>query len=77
MPTVSHEPGFYNQYISVSVESSDGTLYVNNEGEYPSVGKNLYSEPISLPAGETVLYCLAVGENGLVYMKKEHRTWNG
>lgn len=66
MPTVSHEPGFYNQYISVSVESSDGTLYVNNEGEYPSVGKNLYSEPISLPAGETVLYCLAVGENGLV-----------
>jgi len=66
MPTISHEPGFYNQYISLSIACDNGALYVNTHGEYPSIDKDLYTEPIALQAGETVLYCLAVGENGLV-----------
>ena len=65
-PTVSYEPGFYTQYISVEVLSDGGTLYVNDEAQYPSVTSDAYTGPITLDIGETVLYCLCVGENGLV-----------
>ncbi len=65
-PVATPEPGFYNQYISVTVTAEQGTLYVNPAGEYPSIYTNLYSAPISLVAGENTIYALAVTENGLV-----------
>ena len=65
-PTASPEPGFYSQYISVELTSSDGTLYVRTDGQYPSIEDNAYSEPITLDAGETTIYALCVGEDGLV-----------
>lgn len=65
-PTVSPAPGFYTQYISVSVESDSNLLFVNTDGEYPSTGDEVYSDPITLPAGETTIYALSVGDNGLV-----------
>lgn len=65
-PTASQEPNFYNQYITVELITDAKTLYVNTEGEYPSVKDEPYSEPIALGAGETTIYCVAVGENGLV-----------
>lgn len=65
-PTVNYEPGFYSQYISVEVLSDGGVLYVNPQAQYPSVTSDLYTAPITLDIGETVLYCLCVGENGLV-----------
>ena len=65
-PTVNYEPGFYSQYISVEVLSDNGILYVNPQAQYPSVTTDLYTAPITLSIGETVLYCLCVGENGLV-----------
>lgn len=65
-PTVSYEPGFYTEYISVAVSVSDGTLYVSSDADYPSVEKDLYEAPIDLLVGETALYCLNVGSNGLV-----------
>ena len=65
-PTVSPDPGFYTQYISVTVEAESGTLYVSTDGEYPSTAEDLYEAPITLSAGETMIYALAVGENGLV-----------
>ena len=65
-PDVSHEPGFYSQYIDVELTSSAGTLYYTTDGEYPSIRGSIYSEPLSLEAGETIIYAISVGENGLV-----------
>lgn len=65
-PVSSPEPGFYNQYISIVVSAPQGTLYVNPQGEYPSVHDNPYTVPVPLVAGENTIYALAVDENGLV-----------
>ena len=65
-PTAKPAPGFYNQYISASVEAADGTLYVAADGQYPSTAIDSYSQPISLQDGENTLYAVVVGENGLV-----------
>lgn len=65
-PVATPESGFYNQYISVTISAEQGTLYVNPNGEYPSIHKDVYSAPIPLVAGENTIYALAVAENGLV-----------
>lgn len=65
-PTASHDPGFYSQYIDVELTSSTGTLYYTTDGEYPSIKGAVYSEPIALEAGETVIYAISVSDNGLV-----------
>lgn len=67
-PTISAidpAPGFYSQYISVTLESS-GTLYYSTSSEYPSVADVPYAEPLALPIGETTIYAVAVSDNGLV-----------
>ena len=65
-PTVTPDPGFYNEYIQVSLTGGDGYIYYTTGIEYPSTGDAAYSEPISLPAGETVIRAVAVASNGLV-----------
>ena len=65
-PTVTPEPGFYSQYISVTFESESGTLYVNPNGAYPSIQDEPYSEPVTLQDGENTIYALTVSDNGLV-----------
>lgn len=65
-PVCSPEPGFFSQYISVSLESDDGTIYYSLDGEYPSVEDAPYSEPIALPEGETVIRTVCVSDAGLV-----------
>ena len=65
-PTADYEPGFYSQYIALSFQLSSGTLYVTTDGEYPTTAREPYTEPITLGAGETKVYALTVGENGLV-----------
>lgn len=65
-PTADQEPGLYNEYIALGFSSDAPALYVTIDGSYPSTRKDLYSEPVTLPAGETRVYALAIGENGLV-----------
>jgi len=65
-PEASHEPGFYSQYIELELASSSGTLYYTTNGEYPSISGSVYSEPLELEAGETVIYAISVDGNGLV-----------
>lgn len=60
------EPGFYNEYISVSLSSADGTIYYALNETYPSFKSEPYSEPITLPAGETTISTIVVSPNGLV-----------
>ena len=65
-PAVSLEPGFYSQYITLALESPNAQLYVSTDGHYPSTADGIYTEPITLPGGETVIYALAVNEDNLV-----------
>ena len=65
-PEPNPAPGFYSQYITVTVKSTTDTLYVSADGEYPSVREDAYQGGVQLAAGENIIYALAVGDNGLV-----------
>ena len=64
--SLSLEPGYYTEYITLEIESNGNRLYVTSDGEYPSVQEDAYAGAISLPQGETTIYTLTIGENGLV-----------
>lgn len=65
-PEASQTPGFYSEYISVDLACEKGTLLYSLDREYPSVQEDFYRDPIALDQGETTVYALCVGENGLV-----------
>lgn len=65
-PTVTPNPGFYNQYISVNLNGSGGTVYASAQGIYPTINQPPYSDPFVLVDGENTIYALTIGENGLV-----------
>lgn len=65
-PVASPAPGFYNQYITVTVDMEDeGWLYVSTDGEFPSIKKHRYTGEIVLQGGENALYAIALSD-GLV-----------
>ncbi len=65
-PAVTPEPGFYNQYISATVQSENGILYVTTNGQYPSISDTPYENAVALVDGENTIYAIAVSESGLV-----------
>lgn len=65
-PQAAPTPGFYSQYISVALEGNGQKVYYSADGIYPSINSEPYSEPIALSSGETSIYAITVGENGLV-----------
>ncbi len=65
-PTADPEPGYYSQYITVTLTAEEGTLYCTTDGQYPSIQDAPYSEGYTLPAGETTIYAIAVADSGLV-----------
>ena len=66
MPQVNYEPGYYNEYISLTFTASGGTLYVTSDGEYPSIADAPYDTPITLDAGQARIQALTVADSGLV-----------
>ena len=65
-PTVDREEGTYNQYITVNISNTSGTLYVTADKSYPSVESAPSDGAVTLVGGENTIYALAVGDNGLV-----------
>lgn len=65
-PDPTSSGAYYTQYITVKVSAQSGTLYVNTNGEFPSVQTDLYRQDITLKDGENIIYAIAVGDNGLV-----------
>lgn len=65
-PQPDHDAGYYTQYISVGLENDSGTTYYTTDGDYPSVAKPAYEEPIKLELGETKIAAITVADNGLV-----------
>lgn len=65
-PTVDTEPGFYNQYLPVTVSPGEGKLYLTTDGQYPSIQDDPHQGVVTLESGENTLYALTIGDNGLV-----------
>lgn len=66
-PVSDHEAGYYSQYMDIHLVSDDAKyIFYTTDGEYPSIHGSVYNGAISLPAGETTVYAIAVSENGLV-----------
>ncbi len=64
-PQADQPAGYYSQYIEVALTSS-GTILYTTDNEFPSTEGPIYSSPITLPAGETTIYAVSVGNDGLV-----------
>ncbi|MGN0977738.1 MAG: leucine-rich repeat domain-containing protein [Faecousia sp.] len=64
-PVPDSEAGYYSQYIDLHL-SADGTIYYTTDGDFPSTAGPRYDEGIPLDAGETTVYAISVGDNGLV-----------
>lgn len=65
-PTSEPDPGFYTEYISVSLVHDVGQLFYTLDREYPTTARPAYAEPFTLPLGETVVRAVTVADNGLV-----------
>lgn len=65
-PTSSPAPGFYNQYITVTLTETGEKLYYSVDGQYPSTANPTYKDPIVLGDGENTIYALTVSDNGLI-----------
>jgi len=65
-PSADYAPGYYSQYMDIHLSSTSKKIYYTLDGSYPSVAGDVYNGAISLPAGETTVYAIAVDEKGLV-----------
>ena len=65
-PDFSPQDGYYNEYVKVTLQSGDGQVYMTTDGEYPSINNAPFTGEFQLPGGETTIYALTVGDNGLV-----------
>lgn len=66
-PTSDYAAGYYSKYMDIHLHASpDTAIYYTTDGSYPSVEGPVYEGGISLPAGETTVYAVAVDKNGLV-----------
>jgi len=65
-PTAAPAPGFYNQYLTVTLQHTDGTLYLATGRDYPSLEDGAGEDSVHLTGGENTISALAVGKNGLV-----------
>ncbi len=65
-PTPDVAPDFYNQYLHITLDSKDGTVYATTDGEYPSLAYGACTEPIALGSGASTIRAVKVGSNGLV-----------
>lgn len=65
-PIATPAPGFYSQYINVTIESDNAeNLFIATDGDFPSV-ENIYQDSITLVGGENKIYAIAVDKDGLV-----------
>ena len=65
-PVASVPSGSYTQYLQVEISAEGGKIYVNLNQDYPSLHTDAYTGPIQLSAGNTTIYAVNVGDNGLV-----------
>lgn len=64
-PLFTPDPGEYDEYVDLTIDVSADT-YVSLTEQYPSVSSEVYTEPIALPAGTSLVKAISVGDDGLV-----------
>lgn len=65
-PSADFAAGYYSQYMDIHLSSSGEKIYYSTGRDYPSINGEVYSDKISLPAGETQIQAISVNELGLV-----------
>ena len=65
-PQAIPDPGYYNQYIQVEFITTSGKLYYTTDRQFPSINSEPFTEALTLPGGETIIYAVSVDSNGLV-----------
>jgi len=65
-PLATPDPGFYSQYLTVSVTADTDRLLLATDGTYPSLKNHLSDGNHTLISGENTIYALCIAENGLV-----------
>lgn len=65
-PASDPAPGYYTEYIGVTLISDSSKIYFTTDGLYPSTANPVYQDPIVLEGGETTIYAIAVDSRGLV-----------
>lgn len=65
-PQLSPETGEYTDLLPVSLSYSGGAACLALDGDFPSLEKDLYTEPVTLEEGETTAIAVTVSEDGLV-----------
>jgi Leucine-rich repeat (LRR) protein len=65
-PLVTPDPGFYSQYLTISVTADVDRLLLSTDGSYPSVKTDLSNGNHTLVSGENTIYALCIADNGLV-----------
>jgi len=66
IPTASPAPGYYSQYMTVTVQNTSDRLYITTDGEYPSLAGDSTVNTVTLSGGENIIYAISVSNNGLV-----------
>jgi len=70
-PVPDSPAGNYDSYLSLQFQSENNKVYVSGNG-FPSISKDLHTQPVTLAAGDNIFFAIAVGENGLVSPLTEH-----
>lgn len=65
-PVIQPDAGYYTNYVNVSLSYEGGAAYLTTNGDYPSLEKDLYTEPKALAAGESTVEAVVVSDDGLV-----------
>lgn len=64
-PSFSTAEGTYKYKVKVEVKADSGTVYYTTDGSTPDNQSQVYSEPIELPEGRTVVSIVACNEKGI------------
>ena len=65
-PTVTPDAGFYREYISVTVRAETPSLYVTNDGTYPTTKSSVTNHTTNLVDGVNIISAVCIADNGLV-----------
>ena len=65
-PVFSVEPGTYEDSVTVEIlNEGSGSIYYTTDGTQPGKGSFIYSGPITLGEGVTVLSAMVINDNGI------------
>lgn len=65
-PVFNYKSGTYNEYLNVEITSADNeTIYYTLDSTHPTTESAVYTEPIEVKDGKTIIHAITVNENNL------------